>query len=114
MSITNQRHSLPPRSRSQDAGSRGVHPAPRRSLSQPVKPRPSDVPAVMGPPNHAPGVPIMGAPSRALHLEVMGGPDTGLRPDPMGGPDAAPRMGLMGVSDLTFVDSLFTQRKSIH
>jgi hypothetical protein len=114
MSTTSQRHSLPLRSGSPDLPIGGVHSAPRRrSRSRPIKRRPSGTPAVMGPPNHAPGVPVMGAPRPALHLEVMGGRDTGPRLDPMGRPDARPRVDPMGESDLTFVDSLFTQRKSV-
>jgi hypothetical protein len=114
MSITSQRHSLPLHSGSPDLPIGGVHSGPRRrSRPRPIKPSPSDTPAVMGPPNHAPGLPVMGAPSPAFHLEVMGGPDTGPRLDPMGGPDAGPRADLMGESDLTFVDSLFTQRKGV-
>jgi hypothetical protein len=88
MSITSQRHTLPGRSRSQDVGIRRMpSPAQRDSPSRPVKRRPSGVPTVMGPPNHAPGVPVMGAPSPDLHLDLMGGPDTRSRLDPMGGPD---------------------------
>jgi len=44
----------------------------------------------------------------------MGGPDTGPRLDPMGGPDTGPRVALMGESHLTFVDSLFSPRRSLH
>lgn len=112
MTITNQRHSLPLRSRSRDTPFGSVHSAPsQRRPSKPIKPRHSSVPAAMGPPNHAPGVPVMGAPRPALYVEVMGGPDTGPRLDPMGGRDAGTRIDVMGKGDLTFVDSLFTQRK---
>jgi hypothetical protein len=114
MSITSQHHSLPLRSGSPDLPIGGVKSAPRRRApSRPTKLRPSGTPAVMGPPNDAPGVSVMGARSPAHHLDVMGGPDTGPRLDPMGGPDAGPRVDLMGESDLAFVDSLFTQRKGV-
>jgi hypothetical protein len=114
MSITNQRHSLPLRPGSPDLPIGGVRSAPpRRSRSRRIKLRPSGTPRVMGPPNHAPGIPVMGAPNQAVHLEVMGVPDTGPRRDPMGGPDPGPRVDPMGESDLTFVDSLFTKRKGV-
>jgi hypothetical protein len=108
MSITTEHQSLPLRSRSHDAGISGMpSPAHRDSRTMPVKPRPSRVPAVMGQPNHAPGVPIMGAPSRDVHLDVVGSPDVAPRVDLMGGPDTGQRLPVMGESDLTFVDSLF-------
>jgi hypothetical protein len=114
MSITSKRHSLPLRSGSPDLPIADARSAPLRpSRSRPVTLLPSGTPAVMGPPNHAPGVPVMGAPSRALHLEVMGGPDGGPRLDPMGGPDAGQRVDPMGASDLTFVDSLFSKRRAV-
>ncbi len=114
MSITTERHSLPLRSGSPNLPIGGVRSAPpRRSRSRPIKLRPSGSPAVMGSPNHAPGVPVMGAPSPALHLAVMGGPDTGPRLHPMGGPDSGPRVDPMGESNLTFLDSLFTQRRGV-
>lgn len=114
MSISSHRHSLPLRERSQDARIGSPYPGPRRrSRSQTVRPRPSGVPSVMGPPNHAPSVPVMGAASPGLHLEVMGGPDTSPHLDLMGGPDPGPRVDPMGESDATLVDSLFTQRKSL-
>ena len=114
MSITSQRHSLPLRAKSQDKGNGGTpSPAQRGSRSRPAKPRPCSVPAVMGPPNHAPGVPIMGAPSPGLRLDVMGGPDAGPRLDPMGGPDTGRRLHLLGKSDPIFIDSLFAQRRSL-
>jgi hypothetical protein len=114
MSIINQRQSLPLRSGSQDAPVGGAYVGPRRrSRSRAGRPATSGVPSVMGPPNRAPGVPVMGVPSPGgLRFDVMGGPDTGLRVDPMGGPDVGPRVDLMGESDLTFVDSLFGERKS--
>jgi len=115
MSITSQPHPLPVRSRSQDAETRSLpSPAQRDRPSRPVDRRPSSVPVAMGPPNHAPGVPVIGAPSPGPHLNVIGGPDTGSRLDPMGGPDAGPRVDLMGNSHLTFVDSLFSPRGSLH
>jgi hypothetical protein len=114
MNTTSQRHSLPPRSRSHDAAMHGIpSPTHRSNPSQPVEPPPSVVPAVMGPPNHAPGVPAMGAPSAGLHLDVMGGPDVGPRLDPMGGPDTGRRLHLLGDTDPTFIDSLFAQRRSL-
>jgi hypothetical protein len=113
MSITRQRNSLPLSSPSHA----GIHaipsPAQRSSRTRPVKPCRSGVPAVMGAPNHAPGVPTMGAPSRGLHLDAMGGPDVGPRLDPMGGPDTGRRTRLLGESDPTFIDSLFAQRRSV-
>jgi hypothetical protein len=109
MSITSQRHSPPLRSGSPDLPIGGVNSAPRRrGRPRPIKPRPSGTPAVVGPPNHAPGVPVMGAPSQAPHVELMGRPDTGPRLYPMGGPGDGPRVDLIGESDLAFVDSLFT------
>jgi hypothetical protein len=124
MSIISQPHSQPVHSRSRDAPIGGACSAPRRRSRPRIKPRHSGVPAIMGPPNHAPGLPVMGAPSPGLHLDVMsghagprvdpmGGPDAGPRVDPMGGPDAGPRVDLMGESDLTFVDSLFTRATSV-
>ena len=115
MSSARQRHSLPVRSRSQAARVRAVpSPTQRQPPARPLKRRPSRVPSVMGRPNHAPGVPVMGAPSPGFHVDVMGGPDTGPRLDPMGGPDTGPRVALMGESHLTFVDSLFSPRRSLH
>jgi hypothetical protein len=113
MSITSQRHSLPPRSRTRDAGMHGMPSPAHRRHSPPVKPWPSGVPAVMGPPNHAPGVPVMGASRPGLHTEVMGGHDVGPRLGPMGGPDIGRRLHLLGESDPAFTDSLFGQRKSL-
>jgi hypothetical protein len=114
MSITSQHHSLPLRPRSQDAPIHGMpSPAQRASRRRPVEPRPSGVPAIMGPPNHVPGVPVMGAPSPVLQLGVIGGPDVGPRLDPMGGPDTGRHVDVMGESDLTFVDCLFAQRRSL-
>ncbi|MBV9339110.1 MAG: hypothetical protein JO243_24740 [Solirubrobacterales bacterium] len=114
MSITGQRHLLPLRSSSRDERIGSAYSTPRRRRrSEPIRPRLSGAPSVMGPPNHAPGVPVMGAASAGPHLEIMGVPDSRPRQDPMGGPDASPRVDLLGESDLTFVDSLFTQRRSL-
>lgn len=114
MSITSQRRLASLRSGLPDARIAGRRSAPQhRGRSQPIKPRPSRLPAVMGPPNHAPGSPVMGAPSGGLHLHLMGRPHTGPRVDPMGGPDTALRVDLMGESDVRFVDSLFSQRRSL-
>ncbi|HUA48203.1 MAG TPA: hypothetical protein VMA77_23390 [Solirubrobacteraceae bacterium] len=87
-------------------------PAHRDSLSTTVRPRPSGVPSVMGPPNRAVGAPVMGALSPDPRLDVIGGPDVGPRLDAMGGPDTGRRLHLMGESDLTFVDSLFVRPRS--
>ena len=114
MSVTSQRHSLPLRSRSQNAGTQDMPaPAQRAIRRQPVKPRPAGVPAIMGPPNRAPGVPVMGAPGPALQLTVMGRPDVSPGLDPMGPSDTGQRLHLLGDSDPTFVDSLFVQRRSL-
>jgi hypothetical protein len=114
MSIISQSHSLPLPSGSHDAGIPAMpSPAQRAGDRQPVKPRPSGVPTVMGPANHAPGVPVMGAPHAAPQLDVMGGPDRGPHLDVMGRPDTGQRVHVMGESDLTFVDSLFGQRRSL-
>jgi hypothetical protein len=114
MSITSQRHPLPPRSTSRDAGINGMlSPAQRSRRSRPVMPGSSGVPALMGRPNHAPGVPVMGAPSHGLHLDVMGGPDVGPDLDPMGGPDTGQPLLLLGESHPTFIGSLFAQRRSL-
>jgi len=114
MSITSQRHPLPPRSKAPDAG---IHDMPSRvqrsSRSRPVTPWPSSVPAVMGPPNHAPGVPVMGAPRPGHHHDVMGGPDVGPDLDPMGGPDTGRPLHLLGDSHPRFTDLLFARPRSL-
>ena len=64
---------------------------------------------VMGPANHAPGMPIMGIPGRS-QLAVMGGPDAAAHISVMGAGDQGTRTDLFGDSDPRFVDSLFTAR----
>jgi hypothetical protein len=86
-------------------------PAQRSRCPLPVNSRPSGVPAVMGPPNHAPGMPVMGASSPGLHLDVMGSPNARPDLDPMGGPDTGRRLHLLGESDPAFTDSLFAHRR---
>ncbi len=114
MSTTTEHHSLALHPRSRDQGSPGAtSPARRDPRSRSVTSLPSGLPPVMGPPDHAPDVPAMGFPSAGPHHGVMGGPDTGPRLDPMGGPDTGPSMHLMGESDLTFVDFVFAQRRSL-
>jgi hypothetical protein len=114
MSITRHRNSLPVSSRSPDVGIRGIpSPAQRGSRSRPVKHRPSGVPALMGPPSHAPGVPVMGAPSPGLYLHAIGGPDVASRLDPMGGPDTGRCLRLLGESNSKFLDSLFAPQRNL-
>jgi hypothetical protein len=113
MSNISQYHSPPAPTKVHRPHTRGGHPSSRPS------PRPRVVALqnygltpIMGPANHAPGVPIMGAARPGRYL--MGGADAGLRVSVMGSGDRGQRVDLFGESDLRLVDALFTASGSAH
>jgi hypothetical protein len=107
-----ERHSLPAHTKAQRPHTRGDHPSPRpRTRPQVVALQNSGLTPIMGPANHAPGVPIMGMASSGPYL--MGGADEGPRVSVMGSGDRGQRVDVFGDSDLRFVDSLFTQSRGV-
>jgi hypothetical protein len=108
MSNISQYHSPPAQTKVHRPHTRGGHPSPRPSpRAQVVAQQNSSLTPIMGPANHAPGVPIMGAASSGEYL--MGGADAGPRASIMGSGDRGQRVDVFGASDLRFVDSLFTK-----
>ena len=107
MSSISEHHSLPAHTKAHRPHTRRDHPRPRPpSRPQVVVVQKSGLTPIMGPANHAPGVPIMGAASSGPYL--MGGADLGPRVSVMGSRDRGQRVDVFGDSDLRFVDSLFT------
>jgi hypothetical protein len=107
MSSITEHYSPPAQTKVQRPHTRGDHPGQRPGpRPQVVALQISGLTPVMGPANHAPGVPIMGAASSGPYL--MGGADAGPRVSVMGGADRGQRVDVFGDSDLRFVDSLFT------
>jgi len=107
MSSITEHHALPSHTTVQRSHTQGDHPSQRpRPRPQVVAVQNSGLAPIMGPANHAPGVPVMGAASSGSYL--MGGADAGPRVSVMGSGDRGPRVDVFGDSDLRFVDSLFT------
>ena len=110
MSSITEHYSLPAQTKAQRPRRRGDHPSPRPHPRSQVAARQDSRPTpVMGPANRAPGVPIMGIASPGSYL--MGGADAGPRVNVMGSCDRGRRVDVFGASDLTLVDSLFTQSR---
>jgi hypothetical protein len=111
MSSISEHYSPPAQTKAQRPRTRGDHPSPRPHPRSQVAALPnSGLTPIMGPANHAPGVPIMGMPSSAPYL--MGGADAGPRLNVMGSGDRGQRLDVFGDNDLRFVDSLFTESGS--
>jgi hypothetical protein len=111
MSSISEHYSLPAQSKAQRPRTRRGHPSPRPHPRSQVAALPnSGLTPIMGPANHAPGVPIMGMASSGPYL--MGGADAGPRVSVMGSGDRGQRVDAFGDSDLRFVDSLFTQSRT--
>jgi hypothetical protein len=106
MSSITEHYSPPAHTKVQRSHKRGDHPSQRpRPRPQAVALQNSGLTPIMGPANHAPGVPVMGAASLGSYL--MGGADAGPRVSVMGSGDRGQPVDLFGESDLRFVDSLF-------
>jgi hypothetical protein len=112
MSGITEHYALPAKTKARHPRTREDHPSPRPCLRPRVAAlHDTGLTPIMGPANHAPGVPIMGIASSGPYL--MGGADLGPRVNVMGSGDRGPRVDAFGDSDLRFVDSLFTQSRGL-
>jgi hypothetical protein len=108
MSCISEHYSPPAQTKAQRPHRRRDHPSPRpRSRPRVAALQNSGLMPIMGPANHAPGVPIMGMASSGPYL--MGGADAGPLVSVIGSGDRGRRVDVFGESDLRFVDSLFTE-----
>jgi hypothetical protein len=109
MSSTSEHYSLPAQTKVKRPHRRGDHPSRRRTRPQVVALQNTGLTPIMGPANHAPGVPVMGIAGSGPYL--MGGVDASPGVSVMGSGDRGRRVDVFGDSDLRFVDSLFTKSR---